>query len=50
MDVGKVGVVDAVDDPLAAEAELAVERVLVDSGAAASPRSKLVGRFSFCKL
>jgi len=43
MDVGKLGVVDAAENPLAAG------RVLVDPGAVALPISRLVGKFSFYK-
>ena len=47
MDLGKLGVVDAAENPPAAEAELTVGRVLVDPGAAVS---RLMGRFRFRKL
>ena len=48
--MGKLDVVDAAENPLSAGVELVVETVLVDSGAVALPISRLVVRFSFCKL
>ena len=47
MDFGKLGVVDAAEKPPAAEVELTAETVLVDPGVGVS---RLMGRFSFCKL
>ena len=50
MDVGKLGTVDVEEGALAAEAELAVETFFSNTGAVALAVSRLMGRFSFCKL
>jgi hypothetical protein len=48
--VGKLGAVDVAEAPLAAEAELAVETFFSNTEAVALTVSRLMGRFSFCKL
>ena len=53
MDVAKLDVVDAAENPLralAAETELADERAVSNGGALALDTSRLMGRFSFYTL
>jgi len=53
MDVAKLDVVDMEENPLAtlaAEGELVVRRTVSDMGVLALAVSRLITRFSFCKL
>jgi len=53
MDVAKLDVVDMEENPLAtlaAEGELVVGRTVSDMGVLALAVSRLITRFSFCKL
>jgi hypothetical protein len=50
IDVARLGIVDAAENPPAAEAELAVETLFSNTEAVALAVSRLMGRFSFCKL